>query len=207
MKKIFVIVFILMMFINTIAYGFSDVSDNNLLRKIENLQDYDIINGYPDGTFKPDDNITRAAFSKMVVCMIGIKLMSDYDPGFTDTANHWANGYICEAKNLGIVNGVSSSLFAPENYVTYEQAAKMLVCSLGYMDNAIKIGGYPNGYVEAAKDIGIFSNTEFYEKDFASRANIAIMIYNTMRIDLKIENSDGKYIESDITYKDLLDIL
>ena len=59
-----------MMFImiNTTSYAYSDITDESLKSKIEILSEYNIINGYEDGTFRPHNQITRSEFCKMIIC-------------------------------------------------------------------------------------------------------------------------------------------
>lgn len=140
--------------------SFSDVpSDYTYYSAITNLTAEGIINGFEDGTFKPEDPVTRAQFTKIICYALNVGSIkySEADRAkFPDVdPNHWAIDNITTAKNSGIINGYDDGTFKPENSVLYEQAVKMAVCALGYPeDRAERAGGtagaYPNGYLNLA---------------------------------------------------------
>ena len=184
MKKLIAILTILTI-LNTAACAYTDVSDETLSAKLNDLSKYNIINGYENGTFRPDNSITRAEFSKIIMCATMNDYITDYKKGFIDVADgFWAEKYIYSAKMLGIVNGTTESTFEPEANITNEQAIKMIVCSLGYGEESIAAGGYPNGYIEIAKNIGIISDNNFNGKAISTRRGIAEMVYNALDSEL-----------------------
>lgn len=83
------------------------------------------INGYPDNTFKPDNNITRAEFVTVIVKAFELKAVGE--KSFSDTQNHWAQASIATAAALGVVNGKSNDTFAPDDLITREQMAAIIV--------------------------------------------------------------------------------
>lgn len=84
-----------------------------------------VISGYPDGTFQPDRNITRAEFVKILIK--AFDLQPQAGKVFIDTQNHWAKDYIMTANGRGIVQGISESYFEPDTPITREQMAIMIV--------------------------------------------------------------------------------
>jgi len=94
--------------------------------------------------------------------------------------NHWARDYIYTAKKLGIINGTSPTTFAPDDNITYEQAIKMVVASLGYNEEATQKGGYPEGYIMVADELVLLDNIEYDAKEFATRENIAFIVENAL---------------------------
>ena len=103
-----------------------------------------IINGYGDGSFRPNGNVTRAEMCKMIcVALNGGKdptFGSNSVATFNDVANdNWAKPYIEYCVSEGIVGGVGGGRFNPDGNITGTQTAKMLLCILGY--NA-SIAGY-----------------------------------------------------------------
>lgn len=70
------------------------------------------IAGYGDGSFRPDDLITRAEMVKLLTRAGGLKLQAGA-PSFSDIANHWAKEYIRIAASNGIVNGYADGKFKP----------------------------------------------------------------------------------------------
>lgn len=75
---------------------------------------------------------------------------------FTDVdASHWAKNYIQTAYNLGIIAGMGDGTFAPDAPVTYEQALKMVVCTLGYVQFAENLGEWPEGFIKQANTLDL----------------------------------------------------
>ena len=141
--------------------AFSDIpSDHTYYTAITNLAAEGILNGFEDGTFKPEQPVTRAQFTKIVCYALntGDLTYSENERSvFPDVAsNHWAINNIITAKNSNIINGYDDGTFKPENNVLYEQAVKMAVCALGYPESyATREGGYPNGYFKIANKAGL----------------------------------------------------
>ena len=99
------------------------------------------VNGNPDGTFKPNDAITRAEFVTMLNNYFGLTKGSGKT--FTDTVNHWANKEIDIAVSNGVCNGTTATTFSPNAPITREQAAVMLANYMGINDtNLDKINAY-----------------------------------------------------------------
>ena len=109
---------------------------------VDTLVSLGVINGYTDGSFKPNDTVTRAEMAKMIyVLRTGNSDASAYNDDkttFTDIKGHWARGYVKYCQSLGIIAGQSATKFAPDQTVTAQEAAKMLLVTLGY--NAEKAG-------------------------------------------------------------------
>jgi hypothetical protein len=95
------------------------------------------ITGFPDGTVRPNDPVTRAQFVKMVVTAFGLK--AGNGGLFADCVTHWAKDYISAAADNGLITGVrrsDGSYFLPEDKITREQAAAILYRLAG----TLKIG-------------------------------------------------------------------
>ena len=109
---------------------------------VDTLVSLGVVNGYTDGSFKPNDTVTRAEMAKMIyVLRTGNSDASAYNNDkttFTDINGHWAAGYVKYCQSLGIIAGQSATKFAPDQTVTAQEAAKMLLVTLGY--NAEKAG-------------------------------------------------------------------
>jgi hypothetical protein len=98
---------------------------------IETARDRGIINGYPDGTFRPNNPVTRAQAAKMLVLARGwLPLFPSY-PTFTDVQpDAWEYGYVEMAASMGVVGGYVDSTFRPGASVTRAQLCKMLTLCL-----------------------------------------------------------------------------
>ncbi len=117
---------------NPISPDFSDVPfDSVYYQFVETAYYHRIISGYSDGRFRPNDPITRAQVTKMVVLGKGWDLINPAQPDFIDVrTNHWAYSFIETALAQGIVNGYSDSTFHPNELVNRAQFSKMLTLAL-----------------------------------------------------------------------------
>ncbi|MFR5251883.1 MAG: S-layer homology domain-containing protein, partial [Butyricicoccus sp.] len=123
--------------------AFTDSADIKVdTEVVDTLVSLGVVNGYDDGSFKPNGTVTRAEMAKMIyVLRTGNSDASAYNDdktSFTDIGSHWARGYIKYCQSLGIIAGKSNTKFCPNDKVTAQEAAKMLLVTLGY--NATKAG-------------------------------------------------------------------
>ena len=109
---------------------------------VDTLVSLGIVEGFEDGSFQPNATVTRAQMAKMIyVLRTGNSDASAYNDDystFTDIKGHWARGYVKYCQSLGIIAGQSATKFAPDQTVTAQEAAKMLLVTLGY--DATKAG-------------------------------------------------------------------
>lgn len=184
--------------------AFGDVDDNNRYKKaITTLSKLSVIDGYEENgqqLFKPENTVTRAEFTKLIVFILGMQeqTYSSYTFGDVST-DHWARNYIQTGYNLGIISGFEDGTFRPEEPVTYEQALKMVDCTLGYDTLAQNLGGWPEGYRQQAATLGLDKNVTgiaFYEG--APRGVIAQVLYNALEVNM-YENNGYSWTQSDKT--------
>ncbi|WP_169089781.1 Ig-like domain-containing protein [Paenibacillus sp. PL91] len=107
---------------------FEDLSDHWAKGAVEKLSALNVINGYPDQTFKPEKEMTRAEF--VVLLVKALQLKGTGGPSFSDLNGHWAEEAVQTAATLGIIQGVNDSTFAPKQKITREQMAVILVRAL-----------------------------------------------------------------------------
>ncbi len=171
------------------AADFTDVEATASYKAaIDELVALEIVNGYEDGSFKPENEITRAEVTKMVVAAMGDSYTAAAESskgtsGFVDVdaANHWASGFISVGVAQKFINGMGDGTFAPDSNVTYAQIVKMLVAALGYDSAAALAGGYPNGYLQIGAQIGVTAGVTGLGADTAvTRANVAQLISNAL---------------------------
>jgi len=125
-----------MMAVGTSATDFTDNDEIVNTDAVNTMGALNIINGKGDGSyFDPTGIVTRAEMAKMIC----VALNGGKDPQlgtdaytFTDTAGHWAAGYIEYCTNVGIVSGNGDGTFAPNRTVTATEASKMLLVAIGY---------------------------------------------------------------------------
>jgi hypothetical protein len=102
-----------------------DIAGHWAESNIQKLVALGAISGYPDGTFRPNNNITRAEFATVLVKAFQLEPQSG--KVFKDTAGHWAQETISTAASYGIVGGYSADTFGPDDLITREQMAVMVV--------------------------------------------------------------------------------
>ena len=144
------------------AAGFSDVTDAPTLSSVESLRIMGVISGFPDGSFRPNGNLTRAQFCKMAIYAMGAQdQLAAYRSitVFPDVASHWARDYVnLSAKGYKLLAGFPDGTFRPESNVTAGQAVTILLRMLGYEDAAIG-GIWPAAYMEKAAAIKLTEGT------------------------------------------------
>ncbi len=155
--------------------------DDPCLEAVTALYDMGIMEGDELGNFNPDNNISREEFAAVICRMLGMdeEARAITDTAFTDVAEgHWSCGYVALAAQLGIVSGYGNGIFKPQNPVTVQEAAKMLVCAWGYGDDAVAAGDWPDGYISVARELGIMEHIPAgSETQAASRASVARMTF------------------------------
>ena len=91
---------------------------------VSTLSNAGILNGYEDGTFQPDGNITRAEFATITARFF--EATYEGEDLFSDIAGHWAADYINQAANAGIVDGYPDGTFGPQKLITRAEAMTMV---------------------------------------------------------------------------------
>ncbi len=109
------------------------------------------MNGYEDGTFKPDSNMTRAEFATVVAKYLGLRV--NEDSTFADSQNHWAEGYISALAEKGIINGYEDNTFKPDAYITRAEAEKVINAALGRTPNKAKVEESISKYTVSLSDV------------------------------------------------------
>ena len=103
--------------IKTNSHSFLDIETGRWSGKhIRTLSSARIIEGYPDETFRPANNITRAELA--TIASRFDKLSPFTGNNFTDIAGHWGNRYINSAARKGWVNGYPDGTFKPDQHIT-----------------------------------------------------------------------------------------
>jgi len=112
--------------------SFSDVSENHwAYDAINYVATKGIFKGYPDGTFKPDQTITRAEFSVAVFRLLGLELQTDAVSSFSDIKDHWAKEYINQLYRLGYIKGYSDGTFKPDSFIKRSECVALTNRALG----------------------------------------------------------------------------
>ena len=153
---------------------------------VDTLVSLGVIEGFEDGSFQPNGTVTRAQMAKMIyVLRTGNSDASAYNDdktSFTDIGTHWARGYIKYCQSLNIIAGKSTTKFDPNGNVTAQEAAKMLLVTLGY--DAQKAGlvgaGWASKTNALADENGLLENVNTSFTAACPRQYAAQLIYNAI---------------------------
>lgn len=174
---------------------FSDVSNNHwAAAAIKELSVKNIVSGFPDGTFRPDDTVTREQLVKMLT--EAFNLSGESDTSFTDvTPERWSAAYIIKAAANGIVKGTGDGAFSPEAFVTRQDAAVMLynLCNTKGISlsgetlpkDSESIADYAKQSVNSLMGAGIilgFPDGSFNPTDVLTRAQSAKLIFSLLKL-------------------------
>ena len=175
--------------------AFTDLTtENNAYEAVNVLNKLGVINGYDDGSFKPDNNVTRAEFTAMLLRTRGmgnVGSTSLENPPFPDVTTSdvsWAIGNIRTAREMNIINGYDDGTFKPNNNVLYEEAVKMIVCALGYGEMGAEGAFWYSRYLMTATSLGFTEGSGGAIGAPATRATIAKMLYNCLEVKLAENN-------------------
>lgn len=176
--------------------SFSDVSSNYWARDfIVELARRDVIAGFPDGTFRPNDPVTRAQFAAMVRKAFN-KANIRNPVNFSDVAsNYWAYNAIREAYAMGFLSGYPGNVFRPGQNIPREQVLVSLANGLNYStsnvasslqlyNDASSISNYARNSIAAATEKSIVVNyptvSALNPTRNATRAEVAAFIYQAL---------------------------
>ena len=149
--------------------------------------------GYPDGTFRPDQPITRAEFTVMLVRALGLE-GTGAPLAFTDgdRIGSWAAQAIGLAVEAGLVQGYGDGSFRPDAPITRAEMAVMIAralklpieedASTGFADDEA-IPRWAKGAVKALRELGIVGgrgNNAFVPNETATRAEAVVMLLSML---------------------------
>lgn len=160
------------------------------IKEIEYLTELNIINGYPDGTFKPKNNVTRLQAVQMLLNQMGINVAESPapDPGFTDI-RPGMYGYTAVAKavELGFISGKEDNTFDPTGNLTRAQMAVILAGAYNLQGNKesnfkdIPVDYWAYNQIDALATHQItkgYPDLTFKPNQSISREHFAIFVYN-----------------------------
>lgn len=154
---------------------------------ISYLYDNGIVEGYPDGTFKPDNNLTRAELMKILVLGAGYDPdENEYNGCFPDVGTDWFARYVCFAYENGWVEGYEDGEFKPGNNVLKVEALKMLLeifsVRLNYFPESpfedVGLDQWYSTYVITAAGLNLLEEEGSYNPgDLITRGGVSENIY------------------------------
>jgi len=158
------------------AEGFNDVSlKHDNVKAIDYLQVNGVVEGYEGGLFKPEQNITRAEFLKIVM------EVSDYKAEgkgcYSDVKDSdWFTPYVCGATKNKLVEGYSDGTFKPMKNINFVEASKIIANVLKFTSGEEDDIWYKN-YVESLESKEAIPESVTSFDEFLTRAEMAEMIW------------------------------
>lgn len=187
--------------------SFSDIDDHSTAVNVDVLRLMGAVSGDSDGTFRPNDVLTRAQFCTMLV---GLLRQQSKVPMYTTrtifsdvTASHWARGYINLAASITVggsgsgsgssseggegtqaqtrlISGRGDGTFAPDEKITFAEAVTILIRLLSY-DETDAGAVWPEGYLNLANSLGLTDGVSLAYSAPITRAQTAQLFVNTLR--------------------------
>ena len=199
LKKVLALALVFALALGMMATAaFTDVEDIDMSDAVNTMTALGIINGYTDGSFRPDGIVTRAEMAKMIYVLKnggkddGASYYKNLSTPLTDISGHWAEGYIKYCYTLGIIAGMGDGTFRPQENVTGLQAAKMILTVLGYDAEKSGLVGLTWGVNTAAlgAEKMLFEDFETALDQGLPRQEAALLMYNAL--DASVVKYDGE---------------
>jgi len=117
------------------ALSFSDLPGNPEAKmSIESLAARLIVNGYVDGTFRPNQDVTRSEFAALLIRALGIVTQSGSENVFSDVKpEHWFYDIASAASKMNLIRGYKDGTFRPQQTITHSEMITMLGNALQYI--------------------------------------------------------------------------
>ncbi len=163
-----------------------DVVGTPYFSSVKYLIDKKVLTGYVDGTFKPENSITRAevavAITKMVNRTKDVDAMAAKNTFADLTGYDWAKGYINTMVDAGVIKGITATTYEPGKNISYAELITMLIrTNSGAASELENYGNWPNNYIQYAQMYNIIGDviiTDWYAP--ATRGDTARLIYRVM---------------------------
>lgn len=173
----------------------TDIENHWAQEAMQQLSARGIISGYPDGTFRPDNPITRAEFLVMLMRLLGPE-EEEAELAFVDREHigSWAERAIAQALKLGIVQGYGDGSFRAHQQITRTEMSVMIARAIGLSEETVEhtrfeddedIPSWAKAAVEAMRKQEIIQgrgNNQFVPNASATRAEAAMIMLRIISI-------------------------
>ena len=175
--------------ISSTAFAFSDSNGHTNEEAINYLQENNIVQGYSDGTYRPDNEINRAEFLKIILESLSINT-NDAGFCFPDVKSDWYAPYVCKAKNMNIVSGYPDGNFKPANSINLAEALKIILEAYG-ADTTGDSSTWYAPYLSFMEDHDLLTRISADISESITRGEMAQLIYNLDKYNVKTTYSQG----------------
>ncbi|MEM9991923.1 MAG: S-layer homology domain-containing protein [Bacteroidota bacterium] len=172
----------------------TDVRGHWAEREIAHMLNKGYMSGYPNGTFRPENPLTRAEFATMLVKVLRLPV-NTYNAGrFNDISSHWARTNILSAANAGYLSGYPNGTFRPNDKITRMQV-NLSVANIGLtggrdallnvFNDQAQIPGWARRAIYRSlhnRFIASYPNRYYYfPNEKSTRANAVVVLYQALR--------------------------
>jgi hypothetical protein len=156
--------------------SFTDITAHPYENAIRYVAEKGIVNGYDDGTYRPNVGIDRAQLTKIVMLSVYNNIPQE-ENCFPDISAEWFAPYVCYAKEENIINGYADGLFRPANPVTYAEALKIVLNSINANISSDENTEWFWGYIGYAFENKLSLSTIRKPHEPITRGEMAEIIY------------------------------
>jgi hypothetical protein len=149
---------------------FLDIADSWAKEEILKLYEEEVVTASEDKRFRPDDDVTRAEFASFLIRALKLPADGASESAFADVnGDDWFAGAVQSARRAGIINGYSDGTFRPNNLISREEMAKMLLAACDHLE-------LPYGEADIAASYRDFSDISVWARDaVAAAADLQLM--------------------------------
>lgn len=187
---------------------FSDLAETAWASEAINaLADQGVLSGYEDGTFRPQNYLTRAELTKIIALAVQLPDSEGQISSFTDIEQDvWYTPYVYKAAENHLITGYEDQTFRPEAPVTREEFATILARAAAYQQYTLpaerlnvnftdeaQISPYAVGYIDQLYMAGIINGDDtgtFRPQESLTRAEASVGIWQYLQITQGSEGED-----------------
>jgi hypothetical protein len=189
------------------ATKFSDIASHKNQTAIEYFEYKKVVNGHPDGTFRPDTTINRAEVLKVLFLAIGEEPAEPTEKCFPDVPlEDWYAKYVCEGKERGYLDGYPDGKFYPAKFINKVEVLKLMGTFMEWdltegegeelFEDTVD-GEWYTDYVKYAKAKNYLEYVEdlFYPAEYMIRGEVMEILFRTT---LTSSLDTDSYSEADV---------
>lgn len=161
--------------------AFTDLAGSRFREAVTYLHGRDLVGGFPDGTFRPEQAMTRAEFLALVIRAAALPEPAVSGQCLAELpAGAWYAPVVCQGVALGLISGEATEL-RPQDTVLYSEALKMVITAFGFQTRAPEPGeAWYAPYVSFAAEQGILSALAYRPANFVTREVAAGILYGSL---------------------------
>ncbi len=191
---------VLMCFAVEVSSSFPSEEEFRLLKALGILSD-DIT----EKSLTVDGGVLRIDAIKSAVKLAGAVNYGANSTKFSDIKEDVEDAeYVNAAREYGMIEGYGNNILDPYNYITYNEAIKILTIAAGYGEYAKSKGGYPTGYLIAANTAGITAGVKSTSSNKLKLSEFCKLAYNTLTADIMSISTDNGGYFGKVTDQNLL---